>query len=228
MTRKLKSLGKYRSTFLLAAMTLFCLSLWLVRYLISGTNTFRFLHWNLFLAFVPWALSSILLIWKVKNKVMLPLLLVSWLLFLPNAPYIFTDLIHLRERPSAPYWYDMVLILSYAWTGLMFGIMSIIDIEKVAKKYVNGSVSNLMVFGVLFLSSFGIYLGRFLRLNTWDVVSNPMGVLASIGRPFLDPITHWRVWGVTLLMGILLNMMYFSIKLLRAEHHKNSVPSDNQ
>lgn len=110
----------------------------------------------------------------------------------------------------------------------MFGIMSIIDIEKVAKKYVNGSVSNLMVFGVLFLSSFGIYLGRFLRLNTWDVVSNPMGVLASIGRPFLDPITHWRVWGVTLLMGILLNMMYFSIKLLRAEHHKNSVPSDNQ
>lgn len=221
MIKRLRKTQRLQSTLLLLGMTLFCALLWLVRRDLSDSGTYRFLNWNLFLAFVPWLISSMLLVLEVKNKVLLSVFLVSWLLFFPNAPYILTDLVHLRDRDPIPFWFDMILILSYAWTGLMFGMMSLIDIHKVVKKYLGNIKSNVMVFGVLFLSAYGIYLGRFLRWNTWDVLSNPIGLLKDIALPFFSPIEHKSTWVVTLLMGILLNMIYFSIRMVKNEHKKS-------
>lgn len=221
MLKRLRIHHRLKSTLLLMAMTLFCALLWMARREVSEVGTYRFLNWNLFLAIVPWLISSLLLLWDVKNKVVLSFFVVAWLLFFPNAPYIFTDLVHLRDRHPIPFWYDMILILSYAWTGLMFGIMSLMDIQKIARKYFSNFQSNLLVFGFLFLSAFGIYLGRFLRWNSWDILSNPLGLLQDISSHFLHPFQNKSTWMVTLLMGSLLNIMYFSIKMLRAEHKKN-------
>ena len=107
---KLKEVGRYKMTLLLLFMSVFCVALSIVRYSITGTKLFMFLNWNLFLAIVPWTISTMLI---VKNSTKLPslvLLIVVWLLFFPNSPYILTDLFHLKARNSAPIWFDFVLI----------------------------------------------------------------------------------------------------------------------
>jgi uncharacterized membrane protein len=88
------------------------------------------------------------------------------------------------------------------------------DISKLMKKYLSEKAISLIIVFFLFLSSFGIYLGRYLRWNSWDILSNPFGLFNDIIDRFVNPFSHPRTWGMTLLMGILLNMIYFSIKLL--------------
>ena len=147
-----------------------------------------------------------------KNKLPLFLLLSTWLLFFPNSPYILTDLFHLRERNSVPLWFDLILILSFAWTGLTFGFISLLDIEAMLKKYLNSKAVSFIIVAMLFLGSFGVYIGRYLRWNSWDIVNNPFALAADIGERFTDPFSHPRTWGLTILMGVLLNMMYWTFK----------------
>ena len=215
MIRRLKYLNRLDITILLIVMSLFSFGLSVSRFIITDTKVFLFLNWNLFLAFIPWLISSWLVIKGTTTKVSLVLLTVSWLLFFPNSPYILTDLFHLQMRASAPIWFDLVVIRSFAWTGLMFGFISLMDIETLLKKYAGEKITNLVSILFLFLASFGIYLGRYLRWNSWDTISNPFGLFNDIFDRIISPFDHPRTWGMTLLMGILLNMMYFSIKLLK-------------
>lgn len=202
-------------TILLIAMTLFCFGISVCRSLITDTKVFLFLNWNLFLAFIPWLISSLMLIYNLNKKLPLVLLIVSWILFFPNSPYILTDLFHLRLNGSAPIWFDLVLILSFAWTGLMYGFISLMDIEKQLSTYLTPNWVNSIIISFLFLASLGIYLGRYLRWNSWDIISNPFGLAGDIIDRFINPFNHPRTWGMTLLMGILLNIIYFSIKLMK-------------
>ena len=139
------------------------------------------------------------------------------MLFFPNAPYILTDLFHLKSRTSSPIWFDLVLILSFAWTGLLFGFISLSHIERMIGNFCKPLLKNSIVMGLLFLSSFGIYLGRFLRWNSWHIVNKPTGLFNDIADRILAPTAHPRTWGVTIFFGILLNMIYFSIKIFRNE-----------
>jgi uncharacterized membrane protein len=211
---QLKNLGRYNITLLLVFMTAFCVTLSFIRCSISGTKLFVFLNWNLFLAIIPWIISTIIIVKKSNNIVALILLIITWLLFFPNSPYILTDLFHLKSRQSAPIWFDFILIFSFAWTGLIFGFVSLIDIISLLKKYFSNFVLNCIVVFFLFLSSFGIYLGRYLRWNSWDIISNPLGLIDDVGERLTDPLSHPHTWGMTILMGILLNMMFFSILFL--------------
>jgi uncharacterized membrane protein len=215
MIKKLKDSGRLNITLLLTLMSLFCFFLSILRFYFSETKVFLFLNWNLFLAMIPWAASTMMLVNKNyrSNKVALLILLLTWLLFFPNAPYILTDLFHLHQRASVPMWFDLVVILSFAWTGLAFGFISLFDIETLLSTYFQKRIVRIFTITFLFVGSFGIYLGRYRRWNSWDILSDPSQLLAEIGNRFIDPFSHPRTWGVTLFMGILLNMMFLTFKL---------------
>jgi uncharacterized membrane protein len=117
-----------------------------------------------------------------------------------------------------PIWFDLVLILSYAWTGLLFGFLSLLDLEKLISLSLKPYLTNIIIVTLLFLAGFGIYLGRFLRWNSWDIIQKPIALLNDVFDRVINPTDHLRTWSVTLLMGILLNMMYWSIKLFKQAH----------
>jgi uncharacterized membrane protein len=110
-----------------------------------------------------------------------------WLLFLPNAPYIITDLWHLRARPPIPLWYDLGFYVTFAWTGCFLGLTSLRMIQGVIKSYLGRSAGWVFVMGSLCLTGIGIYLGRFLGWNSWDLILNPRPVLVDIAALVLHP-----------------------------------------
>jgi uncharacterized membrane protein len=199
-------------------MTLICVSLSAFRISYSNTHVFMFLNWNLFLAFVPWALTTFALVNPRVSRSWIALsgILVVWLLFFPNAPYILTDLFHLKSRTSAPIWFDLVLILSFAWTGLLFGFFSLWDIEHLLSRFAPPIFVRLISVSLLFLGSFGIYLGRYLRWNSWDIISDPFPLMYDIGDRVLNPLNHPQTWGMTIVLGLFLNMLYWSFRIIRS------------
>ncbi|MDR1839515.1 MAG: DUF1361 domain-containing protein [Treponema sp.] len=217
MFKWLKDADRTEETVFMAVLSLFCFATSLFRHFYSGTWSFFFLNWNLFLAFVPWALTSISFIKpKIQSSVIsIALLLVFWLLFFPNAPYIITDLFHLRVIRNMPIWYDTLMILSYAWTGMLFGFLSLLDIEEILKRKLHRILVTCLSVFLLFVGSFGIYIGRYLRWNTWDLFTRTSEVLTDINDRFVNPFEHLTTWGVTIFMGIFLNIVYWSFKLLK-------------
>jgi len=204
--------SRCKITIVLILMTLFCFSLSAFRYYISDTKVFLFLNWNLFLAWIPLLLSSFIRVFHIKSKISLVFIIIVWILFFPNSPYILTDLFHLRARNAVPIWYDLIVILSYAWTGLICGFISLHDIEKRLSDFGKKNRMNAVIVLFLFISSFGVYLGRFLRWNSWDVLNNPFGLFSDIVLRLIYPMEYTKTWGVTVLMGLMLNFMYFTFK----------------
>lgn len=203
----------------LSLLALFSFALSIIRVFITGHITFLFLNWNLFLAFIPLLISTVLLQRRIqKNKLIFAIFFLSWLLFFPNAPYIITDLIHLKLLSYVhTLWYDLILIMSFTWTGLVFGLVSLLNVEKALQKFITPQKTNFLMMALLFLSGFGIYLGRFLRRNTWDVLTNPGGLFYDIFIRLIDPLSHSDTWGITIIIGIFLNLIYFSFKALVAK-----------
>ncbi len=217
MLEKLKSSGRYNITILLFVMTLFCFTISITRYIITDSKLFLFLNWNLFLAIIPWLISSLIIYKELNKKIYIIALIFSWLLFSPNSPYILTDLFHLRRISKVPIWFDLAVILSFAWTGLMYGFISLMNIEILLKRYLSNKTIVAITFLFFFLASFGVYLGRYSRWNSWDIVRNPLGLSSDIIDQFANPFYHYKTWGMTIMIGLLLNMIYFSIKLMKAE-----------
>ncbi|MCA8830846.1 DUF1361 domain-containing protein [Hymenobacter pini] len=177
--------------------------------------TFVFLLWNLFLALIPFGLSTMLGLsaGRLKARVLLPVGAV-WLLFFPNAPYILTDLFHLEPRTGVPYWYDLALILSCAWNGLMLGYASLIDMQHLVARRLGWLAGWAFATVALLLSSFGVYLGRYLRFNSWDILTNPASLFYDIVTRLLHPASHRGTWGVTILYGVFLLLGYATVRLL--------------
>jgi len=216
MLKQLTNSEKLKVTLLLGGMSAFCFVLSIFRFYVTDQRVFLFLNWNLFLSFIPWGAAILIsLNSHRKNKFSLFLLLIVWLLFFPNSPYILTDLFHLQLRSSVPIWYDLILILSFAWTGLAFGLMSLVEIEIFLKKYLKGPAVVLIIIMMLFVGSFGVYIGRYLRWNSWDVISDPFLLLSDLSERIINPFSHPSTWGMTILLGILLNMMYWTFKFFQ-------------
>lgn len=217
MLKKIKNANRLNELLFLGGLSLFCFALTILRYNYSDTKAFLFLNWNLFLAFIPWLLTTWLIIHpKIQqNKIIIGLVICVWLLFFPNAPYILTDLFHLRLKLSMPIWFDLVLILSFAWTGILFGFFSLWNIERILSKYLKQKYITIVSISLLFLSSFGVYLGRYLRWNSWDIIQNPFGLALDISDRFLNPFVHSRTWGMTIFMGLFLCILYFSFKFIK-------------
>lgn len=207
---------RLKLTFWLFSSILLSVALVAARNYVAGNHFFRFLIWNLFLAFIPYIVSSWLAYYTQTRKsiVVIGGATALWLLFFPNAPYILTDLFHLRPRTEIPYWYDLLLILSFAWNGLILGFVSLVEMQKVISKRFNEVASWLFVITTLCLSAFGIYLGRYLRWNSWDIITNPQGLAFDILDRFVHPFAHGRTWYMTLGFSAFLIVGYFTIKQL--------------
>lgn len=164
----------------LFAASVLCVALLELRIRETGNGFYRFLVWNLFLAWVPLAFA--VAAYARSRRGVDPLaaaLLVPWLLFFPNAPYLLTDFIHLEEGP-APLWYDALMLSAFAWTGLLLGFASLYLVQLILRRAFGAAVAWLGVFGALALASIGVYIGRFVRLNSWDVLLHPRDVVEVV------------------------------------------------
>ncbi len=200
---------------------IFCISLSLMRVACTGSHAYLFLNWNLILAIIPLLLSSYLLMFRKRiNRYSFMALAFLWLIFFPNSPYILTDLFHLHHLDGMPTWYDLIMILAFAWAGMLFGFCSLLQIEKILLEKLSPFWTQATIFGLLFLASFGVYIGRYVRLNSWHIFSEPHAVFFEIIDRFLHPLAHGRTWGLTLLMGSLLSIIFFSIKTMQRIGHQ--------
>ncbi len=188
----------------------FTIFLLATRIIFTGQLYFVFLAWNLFLAWIPFAVSQNLS--KVTGRWKTFFLVGLWLLFLPNAPYIITDFLHLKPRPPIPYWYDILLLFSASLNGLLLGILSLLAVERFLLKRYGNRISGLIILSSFFLCSFGIYMGRYLRWNSWDIITNPGGIAADILERVFNPFDHFGAWSVTVLFGVFFCTLYYSIK----------------
>ena len=200
----------------LLASSCFSFMLLVVRIIVTDSLAYIFLPWNLFLAFVPywitwWMIKDISII---ENKIKLVVALAAWLLFIPNSFYIITDLFHLTHIQSAPQWFDLLLIFSFAWNGILCGIISLRRVEIITTLLRGKGFSVLLIFGVMWLNSFGIYIGRFLRYNSWDVISDPFSLAGDILNMVIHPLENGYAWGMTLCYAVFITFLYFTIKKL--------------
>jgi uncharacterized membrane protein len=197
----------------ISASMLFSVFLVVVRIFYTGQLTFIFLLWNLFLAFIPFSISCFLQrhsVW-VNHRLLLSFGIAAWILFIPNSFYIITDLFHLGIS-SAPIWYDLALLLSFAWNGLILGIISVRQIEKIFHSVLPQLHEMFFLLPVMFINAFGIYVGRYLRFNSWDVIGNPFELIGNISALLLYPTDYKSAWAMISCYAALLTFIYVSMK----------------
>lgn len=186
---------------------------------------FAFLIWNLFLAWVPLILSlgmnhiDKIKEYSTKKTIYLLCLGFCWLIFFPNAPYIVTDIIHLSNYnyytisdysysfdSSFIIWYDFILIMLFVFTGYILGHVSLYNVHSIIEKKFKKMVGWIFIFIVSILSGFAIYLGRFIRLNSWEIVSNPVNLIKTI-------LANINIGSIkfTLMFGIFIFLIYIAI-----------------
>jgi uncharacterized membrane protein len=167
--------------FSLALASALCVALLVARWVYSDPGAYRFLAWNLFLAWIPLLAAAAVYDMHRRGariRRLLPLGFL-WLLFLPNAPYLLTDLIHLGSRSDAPLWVDLVLFSAFAWTGTLLGFLSLYLMQVVVGRLV-GSVGTWAFVGAsLLATAFGINLGPSLRWKIWALITNPGPLLSE-------------------------------------------------
>ena len=194
----------------LLVFTLFSILLLFFRIHYTHSLFYGFLLWNLFLAFIPFVIS--IHISRLKNKIAQFILFPLWLLFLPNAGYIITDFLHLYQGKAMPIWYDFILILSFTITGMLFFFLSINEVFLYIKRQFSLKKAWFFTVFVFFLSSFGIYLGRYLRWNSWDIIYKPHFILYDISTRIIHPTHHPRTWMMTFSFGIFFSVLFFVLR----------------
>jgi uncharacterized membrane protein len=206
---------RFNLLLVLGLSNLVSVALILVRYQITSQYVYLFFIWNLFLAFIPLAVSSVLLFSYRKMPFFVLWFLVGfWLLFFPNAPYILTDFLHLRPRTNIPLWFDLIMIATCAWNGLLMGFVSLMDVQEILSKRFNQFFAWIFVLFSLVLASFGVYLGRYLRWNSWDIITQPTRLLRDIANRLLHPMLYTQTFGVTILLSSFLIVAYLTLRQL--------------
>ncbi len=189
----------------------FSVSLLLVRFIHTGTFQHVYLLWNLFLAWIPYHITLVMQGYdqhRWKLRLWLPVFL-AWMAFLPNAPYIITDLYHLPEGAGrAPMWFDLILILSFAWNGLIFGFISIRQMQRMVLTRFPWVPAQPFIATVMLLCGWGVYIGRYLRWNSWDLLVSPLPLLRQTGAMIMFPWQYTHVWGFTICMGLFMHIIY--------------------
>jgi uncharacterized membrane protein len=206
---------------LLHKLVLFCLTLILMRIIKTGHYSFVFLFWNLLLAWLP--LFFVRLIKDPEKKMQNFVWLMLSVLFLPNAPYILTDLFHLKKQLLAPLWFDTILILSFAFTGLMYFILALEKILEEARRLFPSFVIALAKPALFLATGYGIYLGRFLRYNSWDLLIHPFRLTTGMFRSVFSWEHCRQTIPITIIFTIFLYLLYeiyLSFKNRSGDIHK--------
>jgi uncharacterized membrane protein len=195
------------------------ITIFLARVWYTETLVFFFLNWNLFLAWIPFIVAALMNELARRRALSLPLLLLLfsvWLLFFPNAPYIISDLMHLAPRQGVPLWYDAMLIFAYAWNGLLVGFASLWLVQEVVTVRFGMWIGWAMALFSLLAAGFGVYLGRFQRWNSWDVLVDPIGLAREIIYGLTHPWAYPKAIVVTLLFASFMMLAYSTIHLFAA------------
>ncbi len=194
-----------------------------------------FLVWNLFLAWLPllFALGACWMDQRGQAR-RWPFVAAAggWFFFFPNAPYILTDIIHLGSKSQRYYWPDLVLILLFAITGLVLGFLSLFLMQRLVAHRFGWPQGWLFVGAMAALSGFGIYAGRFLRWNSWDVLFSPFALLDEGLRWLSTMPTDPRGIILPVLFGALLFISYVTLygltHLQAADNNPARLPSRQQ
>ncbi len=191
LTTLIKHRYKLAIFILLAAASIGCILLIGARVAYSDSLRHINLVWNLFLAWIPFVLAyaGYAVSWKRRTLYLaLPIFAFLWLIFLPNAPYLLTDLQHLNQPvTNVPLWYDVLLMIWFSWTGMLLGVISLYLMHEIVIRTFGKVAGWLFVLAVSGLSSLGIYLGRFLRWNSWDLLQEPQEVIRDSLSLLTDP-----------------------------------------
>jgi uncharacterized membrane protein len=208
-----------RREWAILASLLFSSAIATLLYVLRVAYTGSFVHggmiWNLFLAWLPMvaALFAYRLAGRSGRARWLPVMLCAflWLLFFPNAPYLLTDIGNVRPRFNVPYWYDVLMYVSFAWSGTFLGLVSLYLMQDMVRRLKGPGTSWLFAIGALLLSGFGVYLGRFPRFNSWDVFTSPLGILGEVWDWLANPAANMQMFAFTTLFSLLLVSVYLML-----------------
>ncbi|TDE18495.1 DUF1361 domain-containing protein [Dyadobacter psychrotolerans] len=194
---------------LLAVVSSSAMALLVFRFAGTQNLGFLFMVWNLFLAWVP--LVFIKWVWEQEKArrtpfILLLIYLVIWLLFFPNAPYVVTDIKHLRGVSENMIWYDTLMLFLFAASGFLTGLYSIRIVHRIISRRRNQLLAWLAIGGSMILSGFGIFLGRYGRWNSWDVLTQPGALVRGIYHSMQDPLAIKH----TLAFSFVLMLLYFA------------------
>jgi uncharacterized membrane protein len=197
----------------MASASAICVLLVAARIAYSDSSRYTSLIWNLFLAWIPFIIAYLAyaLSWKRWQLYFaLPLSTFLWLIFFPNAQYILTDLQHLAiESSRAPLWYDVIVMIWFSWTGLLLGLVSMYLMHDIVQRTFGRWPGWAFVFIVSGLSSFGVYLGRFVRFNSWDILNDPKEIGVTVLGLAVDPSK--RLIAFTFLFTVFYIFVYLTL-----------------
>lgn len=186
----------------------------LARIAVTHSWRYSFLVWNLVLAWLPLLMAWLLVrrldkeSWRSGLNI---LLVVLWLGFLPNSFYIISDFVHLTSTGEIGLLYDIVLFTSFVFNGLVSGFASIFLLHRQFLKQLDERRSTILIGLVITSCAFAIYLGRYLRWNTWDVLVNPAGLLFDVSDRIINPAAHPQAFVTTFTFALLIGSMYMVI-----------------
>ncbi|MBW3568791.1 DUF1361 domain-containing protein [Candidatus Parcubacteria bacterium] len=198
----------------LGGLSAVCLVLLFGRIIVTDSSRYIFLLWNLALAIIPAILAWTLVLrvrrhgWLGWQQIGLALL---WLSFLPNSFYMITDFVHLRPNYEAELMFDIVLLSSFLLAGLVYGFLSVYLVHNQLLDRFKANKALLLLAFIFLLSSFAVYLGRFSRYNSWDVLLRPAGLLFDVSERFVNPGAHSQTYLTTLIFFLLLFSLYLVV-----------------
>lgn len=202
-----RTFSRHYMLFVLAA---FCISILLIRAKITHSVFFFFLIWNLFLAYTPLAVTTLIRNNSklINKKLYFYPAFFCWLLLLPNAPYLITDFIHLQRETNVPIWFDVLLLISFSASGMLFGLASMKDMFNIITAKFSQKIAWISMVTICMLCGFGMYVGRFLRYNSWDILQKPYALTIDILCSLTSAETCKPAWGITLGFGTLMFLLF--------------------
>lgn len=223
-------MAHYRQINLMASLmltTALCVALLFWRMFYSHSSEYAWMLWNLFLALIP-TFSSLVAFNLHRKKMRLSWLLVAgwagiWFIFLPNSLYLVTDIIHLTPQGYIPLWYDLAMFVAFAWAGSLLGLISLSIMQTLVSETMGKTAGWLFAVAVLCLSGFGIYLGRFLRWNSWDVVMNPASLVVNILEVMKNPWALMQATAFSGLFAVLFTTVYLTLVAFTRFEQRNDL-----
>jgi uncharacterized membrane protein len=224
-TLKTLIIYRFQTIGLLFISILLSLVLLALRIKLNQSFFYLFLVWNLFLAAIPYMITTYMISVPSLPKFIKIGLLLLWLLFLPNAPYIITDLLHLKYATSKMLWLDVLMVSSFAINGLVLFFLSLKDFENLLLQNINRNVKHIIIISTCFLTGFGMYIGRFLRFNSWDIIQNPTVLISEVFDILIAPKQHFEAWIFTASFGCFLCFTYYLILNLKMKSLETHITS---
>jgi uncharacterized membrane protein len=208
-----------KETYILKTLIYCSLFLLFTRIIYTGQVHLIFLFWNIFLAWIPYRISK-----KIKDlpdnkyrRLTALAMFGLWWLFLPNAPYMLTDLVHLRFSSYYMVWLDILIIYSFSITGLLLGFFSVLHIHEFVKERYGKWPAEIVTHLSVLSCGFGIYLGRVERLNSWDLIIHPIHNAKHILMSFFHPDYFFHSWGFSLVLSVFLFALFRVFRLIASK-----------